>query len=140
MLKEVEKTRVDKWLWSVRIFKSRSIAAHACRDRHVKVNDVALKPSANIQVGDIVQVRKNGFLMKYRIDKVIEKRVGAPLAVECYTDLTPEEELNKYKSWFSMGKAAEQRERGLGRPTKRERRDIDKFKDEEDALFSLDDE
>ena len=74
-------------------------------------------------------VKKNGFHMEYEVVDLIEKRVSAPLAQACYNDITPEEELNKYKSWF-IGKArSEMREKGAGRPTKRERREIDDFKD-----------
>ncbi|MEO1624918.1 MAG: RNA-binding S4 domain-containing protein [Bacteroidota bacterium] len=123
------KVRVDKWLWSVRIFKSRTQATDACKSGKVKLDDLTLKPSANVEIGQILKVRKNGFNLKYKILKLIEKRVGAPIAQECYDNLTPEEELNKYNDWF-VGKAPpERRERGAGRPTKRDRRDIDKFKD-----------
>lgn len=98
----------------------------------MKINDVKLKPSTLIQGGEIIQVKKEGFNLTFKVLKLLEKRVGAPIAVECYTNLTPEEELNKFNDWF-VGKARpEFREKGAGRPTKRERRDLDKFKDEED--------
>lgn len=123
-----KKVRVDKWLWSVRIFKSRTLATTACKSNKVKIGDLALKPSSLLEGGEVLLVRKNGFDLQFKVDKLIEKRVGAPIAVECYTDLTPPEELNKYKDWF-VGKAApEKREKGAGRPTKRERRDIEKYK------------
>ena len=124
-----EKIRVDKWLWSVRIFKSRSIATEACKSGNVKIEGKNLKPSYLVQAGDSIQVKKNGFNLIFLVDKIISKRVSATLAAECYTNQTSEEELNKYKDWF-IGKArAEMRERGTGRPTKRERREIDWFKD-----------
>ena len=125
-----KKVRVDKWLWSVRIFKSRTLATTACKTNKVKIGEVSLKPSYQLEGGEILFIRKNGFDLQFKVDKLIEKRVGAPLAVECYTDLTPAEELNKYNDWF-IGKAApERRQKGAGRPTKRERREIDQYKDD----------
>ena len=124
-----KKVRIDKWLWSVRIYKSRSQATDACKSGKVKISDTALKPSYMIAIGDVIGVRKNGFNLTYKVVDLIEKRVSAKLAEPCYENLTPAEELNKYKDWF-IGKAApEQRERGSGRPTKRERRELDDFKD-----------
>ena len=126
-----KKVRVDKWLWSVRIFKSRTLATTACKSSKVKINETAVKPSFLLEGGEILHVRKSGFDLQFKVDKLIEKRVGAPLAVECYTDLTPEEELNKYQDWF-VGKAApEKREKGAGRPTKKERRNIDRYKQDQ---------
>ena len=80
-------------------------------------------------VGDVLNVKKNGFDMIYKVEKLINKRVGAPIAVECYEDLTPADELNKFQSWYVGKAAAEKREKGAGRPTKKERRNIDGFKD-----------
>ena len=132
------KVRVDKWLWSVRIFKSRTQATTACKAGKVKVNTSTVKPSSSIERGQTVEVKKNGFNFSFKVIDLIEKRVGAPIAVKCYEDLTPDEEKNKYNDWF-VGKApAEQRERGAGRPTKRERRQIDHYKD--DFYFFEDDE
>lgn len=125
----MNKVRIDKWLWSVRIFKSRSLATEACKSSKVKIDDTNVKPSSSVEVGQNVKVKKGGFNLEFKVLKLIEKRVGAPIAVTCYEDLTPQEELDKFNDWF-IGKAApEKRERGTGRPTKRERRDIDKFKD-----------
>ena len=123
-----QKVRIDKWLWSVRIFKSRTIATDACKTGKVKVREATVKPSFAVEPETIIEVRKNGFNLKFRVLKLIEKRVGAPIAQTCYEDLTPEEELRKFEDWY-VGKAGgERREKGAGRPTKRERRDIDKFK------------
>lgn len=128
MLPEKEKVRVDKWLWSVRIFKTRTLAGDACRDGKVKLNDKRLKPSFIISGGEHLQVRKNGFDLVYQVNKCIDRRVSATLASTCYENLTSEDELNKYEDWF-VGKArTELREKGLGRPTKKERREIDGFK------------
>jgi ribosome-associated heat shock protein Hsp15 len=124
-----DKVRIDKWLWSVRIFKTRTLAANAVRNGKVKVNGQPTKASYLIQPGERLMVQKNGFNLEFEVVDLIEKRVGAPLAQKCYIDHTPEEELNKYKEWF-VGKARpEFRERGAGRPTKKERREIEGFKD-----------
>lgn len=124
-----KKVRIDKWLWSVRIFKSRSIATNACKSGKVKIGEDNVKASTLLVGGEIISVRKNGFNLEFKVVKLLEKRVSATLAQPCYEDLTPEDELNKYKDWY-VGKAApERREKGAGRPTKRERRVIDKFKD-----------
>lgn len=135
-----DKVRIDKWLWSVRIFKSRTMATDASKSGKVKIGEKSLKPSTLIDIDDIITVRKNGFEFQFQVLKLISKRVSATLAAECYIDLTPEEELNKYQSWF-IGKArAEFREKGAGRPTKRERRTIDDFKDEQVTdLYDFDD-
>lgn len=125
-----DKMRIDKWLWNVRIFKSRSKATNACKKGVVKIGEQKLKPSSLIAPEMIIEVRKDGFNLQFLIKELIPKRVSAVLAQPCYDNLTPEEELNKFKSWF-IGKApAERREKGMGRPTKRERREIDDFKDE----------
>ena len=123
----MSKTRIDKWLWSVRIFKSRTIATEHCKSGRVSVNDHKAKPSSMISVGDVVYVHKNGYQFTFKVLKIIEKRVSAPLAQEAYLDLTPEEELNKYESWFTVRQDRKYRERGAGRPTKKERREIDSF-------------
>lgn len=124
----LEKVRIDKWLWSVRIFKSRTLATDACKEGKVKVGTDKVKPSYMLTQGEVVQVHKEGFNLTYKVLGLLEKRVGAPIAQQCYENLTPEEELRKYDDWF-IGKAnAEVRERGSGRPTKKERREIEEFK------------
>lgn len=123
-----EKTRVDKWLWAIRFFKTRSLATDACTGGKVRVNGVNAKPSHLIRVADLVSCKKDHINYELKVVTIIEKRVGAPIAVTCYENLTPAEELNKFESWF-VGKArGEQREKGSGRPTKKERREIDDFK------------
>lgn len=124
----MEKVRIDKWLWAVRIFKSRTLAGDTVRSGKVRINDLIVKPSTSVSVGDRVTVQKNGFNLEYEVLKLIEKRVGAPIAMACYTNHTPQEELNKYKDWFVGKGGTEFREKGAGRPTKRERRTIERFK------------
>jgi ribosome-associated heat shock protein Hsp15 len=87
------------------------------------------KPSQLIQRGDQLTVKKNGFNLQYKAVDLIRKRVGAPIAQTCYEDLTPEEELNKYNEWFVGKGKTEFRDKGAGRPTKRDRRKIERFKD-----------
>jgi ribosome-associated heat shock protein Hsp15 len=125
----LDKVRIDKWLWSVRIYKSRTLATDACKSGKVKIDGAAVKPSYMVSKEEVIEVRKNGFNFRLRVIDLIQKRVGAPIAQQCYEDLTPEEELQKYDSWFVGKAAAEKREKGAGRPTKRERREIDRFKD-----------
>lgn len=128
MAAEAEKTRIDKWLWAVRFFKTRSLATDACIGSKVKVNGVNAKPATLVKVGDMVTCRKEHINFELKVVRIIEKRVGAPIAVTCYENLTPPEELNKFESWFLVAAKPERREKGAGRPTKKERREIDEFK------------
>jgi len=124
-----QSVRIDKWLWCIRIFKSRSIAHGALEHRQIKKAGLPLKASYHPQVGELIEVRKNGFNLLIEVVEVISHRVGASHAAMCYHNLTSEEEMSKYKDWF-VGKAkAEQRDKGLGRPTKKDRRAIDDYKE-----------
>lgn len=122
------KVRVDKWLWSIRVFKTRTLSTTACKKGHVSIGEQILKPSYLLVEGDIVTAKKEGFNRVYKVVKPIAKRVGAKLAVECYVELTPKEELQKYEAWYLAGKGNEYRAKGEGRPTKKERREIEGFK------------
>ena len=124
------KVRVDKWLWAVRIYKSRTLSGKHCKGGKVKVNDRVIKASSFVAIGDIVKCQKNGFNLTFKVEKLIEKRVNATLAAECYTDLTPPDELNKFKDWYVGKQLGEHREKGLGRPTKKERREIEQYKEQ----------
>ena len=127
-----EKVRIDKYLWAIRIYKSRSIATESIRDGKVKLNGEPAKSSSLVGIGDIIDVLKAGFRMKYKVVQLIDKRVSPVLAKPCYEDLTPVEELNKYKSWFVGKGGPEKREKGAGRPTKKERREIEDYKEDFD--------
>ena len=120
----MDKVRIDKWLWSVRLFKTRTLATDTCKAGKVKIGGDSAKPSRMIARGDLLHLKKDGFTLTFKVLELIEKRVAAAIAQTCYENQTPESEMNKYKDWF----AAEQRERGAGRPTKRDRRDIDVYK------------
>ena len=125
------KVRIDKWLWSVRIFKTRTISTNACKSNKVQIEGEVVKASNPVAIGDIVSVKKQGYTFQYRVIKLIEKRVSASLAAECYDDITPEEEMMKYESWFIGKSSAEKREKGAGRPTKRERRELQGYKNQQ---------
>ncbi len=134
---DLNKVRLDKWLWAVRLFKSRTMATDACKAGKIKLNGHSLKPSYLITVGETIEVKKNGFNLIFKVNQLLEKRVSAVLAAPCFDDLTPADELNKYRDWFTGKAGAEFRDRGEGRPTKKDRREIDEFKD---MYFDEDDE
>ena len=134
----MQKIRIDKWLWSVRIFKTRTLAANECKGGNVILSGKKAKPSSQVEIGDELIVSKNGFNLHFKIKKLIERRVGAPLAIECYDNLTSEDELNKFKDWYIGKGRSEFREPGSGRPTKKERREIDHYKDELEFGIELD--
>ncbi|HQB27876.1 MAG TPA: RNA-binding S4 domain-containing protein [Paludibacter sp.] len=117
--------RIDKWLWSVRLYKTRTLAAEACRKGKVLVAGVEAKPSRNIKVGDIIQIKRNPVLFSYEVLALTERRVGAKLVSELMKDVTTPDQLELYE----LGKIAAKsnRERGKGRPTKKERRDLEAF-------------
>lgn len=126
----MSKVRIDKWLWSVRIFKSRTLATDACKGGKVKVGAASVKPSYQIAENEVVSVKKDGFTFQFRAITLLEKRVGAPIAVTCYEDVTPPDERTKYLAWFQNASPTnEKREKGTGRPTKKDRREMDTFKD-----------
>jgi len=118
--------RIDKWLWAVRIFKTRSQASEACRKGRIVINDVQVKPSRVIKVGEIVIVKKPPVTHQYKILGLLENRQSAKVIVNYVEDLTPEEEKEKLEIKKHIG--FEIRDRGIGRPTKRERRLIDHLK------------
>ncbi len=125
----MEKARIDKWLWTVRIFKSRSMATQACKSGKVKVNNTKCKPARSIAGGEHISVDKNGLKLQFKILEILKSRVNYSIAKDCYEDLTPSEEREKFKAFYHRRCASEGRDRGLGRPTKRDRRAIENFKE-----------
>ena len=117
--------RIDKFLWSVRIYKTRTIASDACKNTRILINEMPVKPSRTIETGDILIVKKMPVIYTYIIKGIPSSRIGAKLVNEYLEDRTPEEETRKLE--IKTGINTAYRERGSGRPTKRERRDIDKF-------------
>jgi ribosome-associated heat shock protein Hsp15 len=123
----VEKIRVDKWLWAVRVFKTRSLAAEACGRGHVSVGDARVKASREVKVGETVKVRVPPVEREFLVKQVTDKRMSAQLAVDFVEETTPPERLEILRGTRLQ---FEQRDRGTGRPTKRDRRQIDRLKDE----------
>jgi len=113
--------RVDTWIWSVRLAKSRSAASTACKGGHVRVNGVRVKPAHVVRVGDEVRLRHEGRERIVVVSRVITKRVGAAVAAECYIDKSPPPPPREEAVTVAV------RARGAGRPTKRERRSLDKL-------------
>jgi ribosome-associated heat shock protein Hsp15 len=122
--------RIDKFLWAVRIFKTRSIASDACRKGKILINDIQVKPSRIVSVNETIMVKKLPVIYSYRIIQTIEKRVAAKIVHLYIDDITPETEkaklINREINGFGY------RDQGTGRPTKRERRNIDRLKDDLD--------
>jgi ribosome-associated heat shock protein Hsp15 len=124
MPKEV---RIDKWIWAMRIFKTRTIAAEACKKGRVMVGDVAVKPSRTVKPGDIVSVRKPPVTYSFRVKAVTENRLGAKLVPDYMENITPQSQLDLLDVIKISGFI--DRRKGLGRPTKRDGRDLAAFRD-----------
>lgn len=117
--------RIDKWLWAARIFKTRSMAAAACKKGQVSIKGSQIKPSRMIKEGDVIEVRKNPVTFSFRVKQAIEKRVGAKLVPDVLENVTPPEqyeilEMSKISGFVD-------RARGTGRPTKKDRRSLEEF-------------
>jgi ribosome-associated heat shock protein Hsp15 len=121
--------RIDKWLYAVRLYKSRTQATEACEGGKVKINGHSAKPSRHLEENEIIAIKKGDFTVTLKVLKLIEKRVGAPVAQSCYEDITPHDE-NIKKPEQSAFYLFETREKGEGRPTKKNMRDINKLKEE----------
>lgn len=128
-----EKVRIDKWLWAVRIFKTRSLAAEECTKGHVSIGDVHVKPSRELKGGEVVKVRVPPIERHYLVKQLTVKRMSAQLAVDFVEDVTPPEILALLNAVKAYG--FEYRPRGLGRPTKKDRRMIDRLKAGDDEDF-----
>ena len=123
-----EQARIDKWLWAVRIYKTRSIAAEACKKGHISIGDRTAKPAHNVRVGDIVNVKKAPVTYSFKVLQCAEHRVGAKLVPEMVENVTPQEQYEILEMSRMSGFVG--RARGTGRPTKKERRDLDMFVEE----------
>ena len=121
----MSEARIDKWLWASRIFKTRSIAADACKNGRVAIGGVNVKPSRMVKVGETVSVRKPPITYSFRILKTIEQRVGAKLLPEIYENVTAPEQYELLEMTRISGFV--DRARGTGRPTKKDRRSLDAF-------------
>lgn len=118
--------RIDKFLWATRLFKTRSISSEAVKSHQVLLNELPVKPAQTVKPGDVISVKRNPIWRSYRIKDVLSKRVGAKLVDDYLEESTPEAELEKLEMMKMM--PGYDRERGKGRPTKKERRDLDDLK------------
>lgn len=126
--------RIDKYLWAMRIYKTRSIATDACKCGRVKMNGVEVKPSRSFHVGDVFTVRKGHITYTYRILQLANNRLGAKMVPEYLQDITPKEQLELLE--LARFAAQSGRDRGTGRPTKKDRREIEQFfSDDYNILF-----
>ena len=119
--------RIDKWLWAVRIFKTRSQASEACKKEKVLINGISVKASRIIKIDEIIEVKKNPIVYKYRVKGLLGKRLGAKLVEEFVENITPEDEL--FKLTMIKNSPYGYRRKGFGRPTKKERRVIGRLSD-----------
>lgn len=131
-----ETARIDKWLWAARIFKTRSIAADACKNSRVTIGGQNVKPSHMVKAGEVVSVKKSPVVYSFKILKPIEQRVGAKLIPEIYENVTDPKQYELLE--MSRISGFVDRARGTGRPTKKERRALDAFVDP--AMFGFDEE
>ena len=120
-----EAVRIDKWLWAVRVFKTRTVASEACKKGRVLIGNNSVKPSRMIRIGEVVQVKKPPVTYSFKVIAISQKRMGAKLVPDFMENVTPPEEyevleMNKLSGFVD-------RQRGSGRPTKKERRDLEQF-------------
>lgn len=138
-----DQVRIDRWLWAARVFKTRTIAAGACKNNRVSIDGVNVKPSRLINVGDVISVRKAPITYSFRVLKIIEQRVGAKLLPGIYENVTDPKQYEILE--MSRISGFVDRARGTGRPTKKERRKLDDFKEplmwgfDDDDMFDFDD-
>jgi ribosome-associated heat shock protein Hsp15 len=132
----MNEVRIDKWMWATRIFKTRTIAAEACKKNRVLIGGVHVKPSRMIRSGEVIQVRKPPVTYSFKALGLTERRVGAKLVPEYLENVTPREqyellEMNRLSGFVDRAK-------GLGRPTKKDRRELEQFSDADDFDFDFD--
>lgn len=128
---ENESLRVDKWLWEVRLFKTRSQATDACKAGKIKMEGQNIKPAKDLKIGDVIIVSLNPLFKTVRVKQFPKSRLGAKLVADYMEDLTPQEEYERVKLIETAN--AENRDRGAGRPTKKSRRMIDRLKHDKEA-------
>lgn len=124
-LKISNQARLDKWLWAARIFKTRTVAANACKNGRVTKGNVNLKPSSVVKTGDVISVKKPPIVYSFRIKNCIEQRVGAKIAAQVYENVTDARQYELLEMARISGFV--DRAKGTGRPTKKERRALDNF-------------
>ncbi len=122
-----QEVRIDKWLWAVRLYKTRGVAAEACRTGQVTIGGQTLKPARSVHVGEVISARTGDLLRTVRVCGLVERRVGPKIVGEFMEDQTPAEEYLRVARLKTEAAAAPQRPKGAGRPTKKERRDLEAF-------------
>jgi ribosome-associated heat shock protein Hsp15 len=132
----MEEVRIDKWMWATRIFKTRTIAVEACKKNRIMVNGMSVKPSRMIKQGDIIEVRKPPITYSFKVLELTERRIGAKLVSEYLENITsPKQyeimEMNRISGFVDRSK-------GLGRPTKKDRRELEQFTDNDGFDFDFD--
>lgn len=131
MKEEKTEVRIDKWLWAVRLFKTRTLAVEACKKGRILIQGTNIKPSRMVRVGDVIQIKKAPITYSFRVLDLSEKRMGAKLVPQFMEDATPQSEYEILE--LSKVSGFVDRDRGAGRPTKKDRRDLDDFID--DSFF-----
>lgn len=121
-----EKVRIDKYLWSVRLFKTRSLAAEACEKGKVRIAEQTVKASRTVKIGDVIVVHRGPWQQTVKVLNSIERRIGAALVKDFMEDITPEAELEKFRL-YQLAQSSFYFKGGEGRPTKKERRDLDDY-------------
>ena len=132
--------RIDKWLWAVRLFKTRTLAAEACKKGKVVIQNVQVKPSRNVKVGDVVSIKRNPILFSFKVLALSENRMNAKLVDGFMENVTTSDQLELIELSKLAGQTG--RDRGTGRPTKKERRELDDFTEPtfmDEDFFSNDD-
>lgn len=129
--------RIDKWLWAVRVFKTRNLAAEACKKGRVTMQGAAVKPSREVKVGDVLQVRRTPVTYSFKVVGLTQNRVGPKLVPQFMENVTALDQLELLE--VLKLDQSNRRAKGLGRPTKKERRDLDSFLDDDEAFFLDDD-
>jgi len=117
--------RIDKWLWAVRLFKTRTLAAEACKKGKVIIQNIQVKPSRNVKVGDIISIKRNPILFSFKVLALSENRMNAKLVPEFMLNVTTPDQLELIELAKLAGQTG--RDRGTGRPTKKDRREIEDF-------------
>ena len=121
-----DKVRIDKWLWAVRLFKTRSLAAEACDKGRVRIGDLTVKPSRNVKIGEVIVLHRGPWYQHIKVIDITDRRMGAALVKDFLSDVTPADEVEKNRL-HQLAQAAWNVKGGAGRPTKKDRREIDDF-------------
>lgn len=131
MSPDSDATRIDKWLWAIRIYKTRTLATDACKAGKIKINGQAVKPSRELKLLEVITISQSPLTKTVRVKTLIHNRVSAKLVPENAEDLTPAAEYDKLRLIQEVN--GERRDRGIGRPTKKQRRLIDLLKDDKES-------